>query len=492
MRILGVILVLTVAALGSIQAQTPVPITGEFVLSTTFAFDVDDPEVTPAGTGFVATWSETGETSSDIIGRRIAASGAPVDDPFRVNAAAAISPRASIAGLVDGRFAVSVDTNTSASNPEIFARVYSSAARPERIEQPLDTQRTGDQLVSRIAPLPNGRWVVAWGDGGTPNRVVAHIVDSAGVPVGSEIVVSSAVSFNGVALDVATDSTGRMAFVWGSDGANGDGDQTGVIARIFSPDGAPVTGQFVVNDFVSGTQGSPRATFLADGTLLVTWIGANPDDSTGVSFRRLSLTGARIGPQTTANTFRADLQILARVTALADGGWVIAWTGRGQDGDRDGVFAQRFSSDGQPSGLEFALNLVTFGDQRRGAIAANGNRLLAVWQSADVFGSALVVGRMFLLPSPEPPKARPVVKVTGKPPRRTESSQFRLRGTATGDARVARVLVSLNGGNFKRAQGTNSWRFTVRLKSGRNVIVIKSVDGAGLESRPLRVVVQRR
>jgi hypothetical protein len=61
---------------------------------------------------------------------------------------------------------------------------------------------------------------------------------------------------------------------------------------------------------------------------------------------RLTVTGGefRVNTYTTSNQFEPT------VTALADGGFVVAWTSFGQDGFSYGIYAQRYNAQGQPVG----------------------------------------------------------------------------------------------------------------------------------------------
>ena len=63
-------------------------------------------------------------------------------------------------------------------------------------------------------------------------------------------------------------------------------------------------------------------------------------------------TPASTGPEFRVNTYTSDAQQGPAVTALADGGFVVNWTSAGQDGDDDGVYAQRYGAHGSLYGIE--------------------------------------------------------------------------------------------------------------------------------------------
>jgi hypothetical protein len=53
----------------------------------------------------------------------------------------------------------------------------------------------------------------------------------------------------------------------------------------------------------------------------------------------------------------------------AAGNFVIAWTDYGQDGDGDGIYAQRYNNNGAAVGSEFRVNTTTTSDQSDPSVA---------------------------------------------------------------------------------------------------------------------------
>ena len=72
----------------------------------------------------------------------------------------------------------------------------------------------------------------------------------------------------------------------------------------------------------------------------------------------------------TVNTYTSLGQYTPRVDTAADGSFVVVWASYdGRDGAGYGIFGQRFSPTGLPTGTEFAINQFTVGAQRRPAVA---------------------------------------------------------------------------------------------------------------------------
>src|SRR5262245_8219689 len=55
---------------------------------------------------------------------------------------------------------------------------------------------------------------------------------------------------------------------------------------------------------------------------------------------------------TLVNTYTSDRQELSDVIELANGGWVVVWQSAGQDGENWGVYAQAYNADGTKLGAE--------------------------------------------------------------------------------------------------------------------------------------------
>jgi DNA-binding beta-propeller fold protein YncE len=87
----------------------------------------------------------------------------------------------------------------------------------------------------------------------------------------------------------------------------------------------------------------------------------------------------------------------------------------------------------------------------------------------------------------------PTVTISGKARvRKTTRPSFRLRGTAAdSDSTVATVSVKV-GRATKLAVGTTSWSARIRLKPGRNRVLVTATDSDGATSAPAKLVVVRQ
>ncbi|NUB04209.1 hypothetical protein GBZ48_33915 [Azospirillum melinis] len=80
------------------------------------------------------------------------------------------------------------------------------------------------------------------------------------------------------------------------------------------------------------------------------------------------------------NSYLPDGQGASIVSALDDGGYVIAWHSLNQDGSSYGVYAQRYNATGQTVGGEFRVNQSTASDQLlAGVVGLPGGRFAVTW-----------------------------------------------------------------------------------------------------------------
>ncbi|WP_396180118.1 putative Ig domain-containing protein, partial [Flavobacterium sp.] len=136
--------------------------------------------------------------------------------------------------------------------------------------------------------------------------------------------------------------------------------------------------EFAINTYLGGTQENASVTALGDGGWLVAWMSLDQDGSGwGVYGQRYSSAGKQVGTEFRVNSFTANNQEYPSVAALADGGWIVTWHSgvapwlpEGQDGSSFGVYGQRYDSMGQAQGTEFLINSYTFGYQYKPSVAS--------------------------------------------------------------------------------------------------------------------------
>jgi hypothetical protein len=175
--------------------------------------------------------------------------------------------------------------------------------------------------------------------------------------------------------------------VWASNLQDGSG--YGIYGQRYNSNGAKFGVEFRVNTMTAGSQTTPAVTALSDGGFVVVWVSAGQDRSgTGIIAQHYSPTGAKVGAEFVVNTTTAGDQSTPAVAGFANGGFVVAWTS--PDASGAGVYAQRYDATGDAAGKEFLVNTVNAGDQTEPAIATLSNgTFVIVWQSDAQDGSLL-------------------------------------------------------------------------------------------------------
>lgn len=152
-----------------------------------------------------------------------------------------------------------------------------------------------------------------------------------------------------------------------------DGDQT--LYR--------VGGYFRANNYTANTQAGSSTTGLSDGGFVVTWtsnFGQDGDDQ-GVYGQRYDSDGNKVGNEFRINTYTTRDQSSPSVASLSDGGFVVTWESSNQDSDNSGgIYGQRYDSNGNTVGNEFQVNTYVLYSQWHADVAALSNGgFVVVW-----------------------------------------------------------------------------------------------------------------
>jgi hypothetical protein len=290
--------------------------------------------------------------------------------------------------------------------------------------EPVGTEETA--LASgqspAVAPYKDGGFVVVGVTSSQIGAAVAgRLLDSAGVPAGSDFPVNDATLGTKSGARVASDATGGFVVVWTSSAVDGAGD--GVAARRFLSTGAPAALQWRVNTTTTGHQRSASVARAQTGEFVVVWQSGPTQFGVccaQVFGQRFDSNGApaggefRVATPTNVGNYNPD------VAMDAAGDFVVVWTslnnyGAVGPGDNENVHGQRYSSSGVPEGAIFRVNRYTTGTAVQPRVTRNQDGYLVVWSEADVDGSGLApVARLYASSGPSITGGfRPSVDTTG-------------------------------------------------------------------------------
>lgn len=131
---------------------------------------------------------------------------------------------------------------------------------------------------------------------------------------------------------------------------------------------------------------------------MVSWESRGAQDGSGSGMRqqRYDASGTAVGGEVRVNTYTTGDQTYSTVSALSDGGWVVAWQSAGQDGSGLGVYPQIFKCDSTKRGTEHLVTQTTAGDQYQPAVTglASGN-FVVTWGSTVTSATYSLYGRQF-------------------------------------------------------------------------------------------------
>ena len=180
------------------------------------------------------------------------------------------------------------------------------------------------------------------------------------------------------APSVAAYADGFVA-VWQSIGSFfDDTDGNSIQGRLFDSLGRPVSSEFQVNTYTSGSQTRPRLAASSDGRFVVVWRGGS-----GIRARLFESAGAPVGDDFEVGT--STSYINAPAVAVRDDSFLVVWTG-GETLDKT-IMARLFASDGTPSAAAFEVNSYTTNAQASPDVALSpAGDFVVVWHSYGSFG----------------------------------------------------------------------------------------------------------
>jgi len=260
------------------------------------------------------------------------------------------------------------------------------------------------QIAPEVCVLNNSNVVVVWSsyDEAASNSmqdVYGQILSPSGVKIGGEFLINQFTTFNQRSPAVAALPNGGFITTWVSEQerilAASLGTNTtyasasslvtpsvDIYARVYNASGTATGGEFIVNTD-SNPCANPVVAVATDGSCLVAWCArdmVNLNNSLDIHGRTFT-SGGTGGNVFTINAHLYGDQYLPRIASLGLD-YLVSWTSMGQDGSREGVYAQFVHEDGSFTGGEFRVNTTTLSQQKEQTVASDGaNQFLVVWTS---------------------------------------------------------------------------------------------------------------
>lgn len=358
-------------------------------VSTTVLGSQFSPAVTAlSGGGYVIVWEDF--DAGAIYAQRYNASGQAVGTELHLDSAQGGSPNwVSVAATANDGFVIAFQAG-GFSQAEIYARRYDSVNNPVGGLFQVNTTTPNEQFNPHVTALDNGGLLFTWDTQAFDvfQEVRGRIYLADGSPLGNDFAIApmSASVKNGLSA-IAPLSGGGFVVTWQT--ANGAGDNYEIVGQCYNASGATVGTQFQANTQTGGNQYGNDVARLSDGGFVVSWIDPGANSVGGrVVARHYDGSGVAIGGEIVIDTKATGAYGRTVVTALANGGYVVAWP----DGENDtnvahNVSARAFGSNDQPLDVAFDISFDSpFGANffSDGAITlANGN-VVFTWDGPSV------------------------------------------------------------------------------------------------------------
>lgn len=429
----------------------------EFRVDTRVNGTQTDPAVAAlASGGFVITWTDNTYLLEEIGGADVraqiyGAAGERIGGEFLVNTETIDHQRdAKIAGLQGGGFVVVWQDFSGMRGDEcgssIKAKVFGRGGELVRDEFLVNVETRDSQTDPVVAALPDGGFVVAWHDfSGTrmDDNVKARLFGLDGIPSSDEFVVNTYTKNYQGAPSVAALAGGGFVVAWHDfSGTLGDISDGSIKAKTFGRDGETVREEFLVNTRKRKDQSSPVVSALEDGGFVVAWTDCSGTlgDSSGTSIKARLFDGlaAPLGDEFLVNTETANYQLRPALAPLKQGGFVVVWTdhsGRGGDASGSGIKGKVFGPGGNTVQDEFLANTETKGDQSAAAVAslADGGFVIS-WRDASSSQQVAAVKAQIFAPTR---------KILGAVAHAVGSSRGAVSESVKASSQTARSLVGI-------------------------------------------------
>ena len=376
----------------------------EYAIIGSLAGDQTYPDTAINTAGGLVVWQDniTDGDGRGISARRLDSTLSGTLGTFRVNASGVgnqENPRVVLLKNGGGAF---VWQGGVAGAQHIYARFLSpSNTFLSTTDLQVNTFANNFQISPALAVLNNSNVIVVWSSyrqagSNSMQDVYGQILSPAGTKIGSEFLVNQFTAFNQRAAAVASRPSGGFMVAWVSEqqrlapatnsalvsASSIPAPSVDIYARNFNADGSSAGSEFLVNtDFKPCA--SPAVSVTTDGSFVVAWAARDTvafTNSWDIYARTFSSAGAG-GSVFTVNTRLYGDEYSPRVSAIGME-YFITWTSLGQDGSREGVYAQYVHNNGDLVGNEFRVNTTTTSQQLYPCVASDGaNQFFVVWSS---------------------------------------------------------------------------------------------------------------
>lgn len=309
----------------------------------------------------IVSWTDKRyDTDRQIYAQRYSADGTALGNNFQVNDNNAgtnnVLPDIAIDG--NSNFIIAWEDNRN-GHPDIFAQRYMSdgtiiGENFKINENSVDISHRNPSVSADLA----GNFNVCWDDNRNDyNDVYARQFNNNGIPVAVDFKVSSDITYNTKQENaiIESDENGNFIICWEDHrfGFNGE-----IFAQSYLNDGTAVDENFIVNDDI-GSENERKPSIALDGNenFIIVW-EENRTIGDGVYGQRYTSDGIPIQDNFKINDNLGDNWVLSSsVAANFDGSFVVTWADF-RTGNHN-IYAQIYSANGTALGNNFKVNYLS-------------------------------------------------------------------------------------------------------------------------------------
>ena len=204
-------------------------------------------------------------------------------------------------------------------------------------------------------------------------------------PTGNEFLVNDRVhGFQAIDETVSSVAVSEAAGTIAVYAGLGAGRREGIFLRRYDQAGIAQNDDALrVSTTIRGTRTGAVVAANDAGNTVVVWQGRGQGDKYGIFLQRFDSAGTKVAGEELVNQTTGGKQRAPSVAMAADGSFVVTWTGPSST-DPAGVFARRFSTDGTPLAGEELVNTTTASDQGESDVAMNSSGdYIITWSSRN-------------------------------------------------------------------------------------------------------------
>lgn len=302
----------------------------------------------------------------------------------------------SVEATADGGFALAWhQASGDAQGWSSMVRFYGADIAPKGGELRLNAQELGNQLRPLLAGIEAGVMAFFEHPVGSAQDLYVRLLSDDGVRLAGAPERDIAAAGSSPMRGTAAPTADGFAVSW--DALNTDGEERGIVLRLFAADGQPDGGEQVVNQTVQGDQSDPTTAYAAaSDRLLVAWTSMGLASGEDIYARLFDGAGEPVGEELVVNTKLPGDQSGSAVASLEESGFVLAWTGYSSEFAGTDVYARLLDSEGSPDGPSFLLHEGFLNDQEKPSLAATGGDepgFVASWTHAPGSPAGVYVRR---------------------------------------------------------------------------------------------------